>query len=298
MKRLLFIYNVHAGRQKARDGLADMIEVFARAGYEVTAHPTLAKGDAAARAADSRGYDRVVCCGGDGTLNETVTGLMTLPPGERPVLGYIPTGSANDYSRNIDLPKGLVKMAEVACGGVPRVCDLGRMEGQYFTYVAAFGLFTEVSYSTPQTTKNLLGHFAYMLEGAGKLTNIPSFHMKVEGDGGKVVEGDYIFGMVGNTVSVGGVVKLPRDKVKLDDGQFEVLLVRPPKSPKDWQDIIVALTAQTITRDGAVTGFPASRVTFTCDKPVSWTVDGEFGGEREITVVENLPGAVTIACGK
>ena len=297
MKRLLFIYNPRAGRQRARDGLADILDVFAAQDFEITAHPTQSRGDATRTAAASRGYDRVVCCGGDGTFNETVTGLMTLPKEERPVLGYIPTGSTNDFARNIDLPRGLAQMAQVACAGVPRACDLGRADGGYFTYVAAFGLFTDVAYSTPQSTKNMLGHFAYVLEGAGRLMNVPVYHMKVETSDGYTAEDDYIYGMVSNTVSVGGLVSLPRDKVLLDDGVFEGLLIRQPKNPRDWQNLLTALTTQKLVEGGPVTGFTASRVTFTCDKAVSWTLDGEFGGERAVTAIENLPRAFVLACG-
>ena len=186
-----------------------------------------------------------------------------------------------------------------ACGGVPRPCDLGRAEGSFFTYVAAFGLFTDVSYATPQAAKNLLGHFAYVLQGAGKLFNVPSFHIKVESAEGFVTEGDYIYGMVSNTVSVGGLMNLPRDVVKLDDGRFEVLLVREPKNLLDWQEILTALTSQKlIGSEGIVTGFQTEKVTFTCDKPVAWTVDGEFGGERAVTRVENLPRAFVLAYGE
>lgn len=299
MKRLLFIYNVRAGRQKIRSSLADILDVFARNDYEITAHPTQGKGDATQTAASAQGYDRVVCCGGDGTLNETVSGLMQIPAAERPTLGYIPAGSTNDFARNLALPKELEKVAAVACGGTPRLCDLGRADGHLFTYIAAFGLFTDVSYSTPQAEKNLLGHFAYVLQGAGKLINVPSFHMKVERGDGAVIEGDYIYGMVSNTVSVGGIMNLPRDVVKLDDGVFEVLLIRQPKSVKDWQDILSALASQKIIgSEGMVTGFQAERVTFTCDKPVAWTVDGEFGGERVVTEIENLPRAFVLARGE
>jgi YegS/Rv2252/BmrU family lipid kinase len=297
MKNLLFIYNPHAGRQRVRTDLADILDVFASQGYVITAHPTLQPGDATRVAAQSGGYDRVVCCGGDGTLNETVTGLMRLPKEERPALGYIPTGTTNDFARNIHLPKDMTEMARVACGDRLRTCDLGMVDGRYFTYVAAFGLFTDVSYTTPQNTKNMLGHFAYVLEGAGRLANIPAFHMVVETDQGVRVEDDYIYGMVGNTVSVGGLVNLPRDKVQLDDGVFEVLLIRQPKNPMDLTNILTALTTQTLVDGGAVTGFPASRVTFTCDQPVSWTLDGEFGGERNITVIENIHQAYMLACG-
>lgn len=298
MKKLLFIYNCHAGRKQARNGLADMIDAFARQGYEITAHPTLFKGDATATAAACGGYDRVVCCGGDGTLNETVTGLMQLPLEDRPVLGYIPTGSANDFSRNIDLPKGLANMAEVACGGVPRACDLGLTDGGYFTYVAAFGLFTDVSYATPQTSKNLLGHFAYVLEGAAKLTSIPSYKVRAETVEGAVEEGRFIYGMVSNTVSVGGLMKLPKDQVQLDDGLFEVLLIREPKTPRDLQDILTALSTQKMPAGGAVSAFLTRKITFTSEAPLSWSLDGEFGGERRVTTIENLPRAYTLACGK
>ena len=299
MKRLMFIYNPKAGRQRVRGMLPDLLEVFAREGYETTVHPTMTQGEATKLAAQlAPGYDRLVCCGGDGTLNETVCGLLSLPEDRRPVLGYIPTGTTNDFARTLGLPKSTEKLAEVACGGVPRAVDIGDSQGRFFTYISAFGLFTDVSYSTPQSAKNLLGHFAYVLESAGRLLNIPSYHMEVTVDGERTVCDDFIYGMVSNTLSVGGVMSLPRDEVKLDDGRFEVLLVRPPRTPKDWQSILAALNAQTAEReDGAVIGLTASRVTFRCDRPVAWTVDGEFGGERQETTVKNLPRALSIACG-
>ena len=298
MRKLLYIYNPAAGRKTAKINLSDVLEVFARQGYEITVHPTQAPGDAV-QAAREQGptHDRVVCCGGDGTLNETVRGLLELPWELRPVLGYIPAGTTNDFSRTLELPKALPELAETAGAGVPRPIDVGEAQGNPFTYVAAFGLFTDVSYSTPQASKNLLGHFAYVLEGMGKLASIPSFHMRVTSTEGHDIEGDYIYGMVGNTVSVGGLVSLPRDKVLLDDGRFEVILIRRPENGKDWQSILTALTTLELVEDGAVTGFSAGDITFTCDTPVAWTVDGEFGGEQTVTRVKNLPRAITIACG-
>ncbi len=297
MKRLLFIYNPKAGRMRVRAILADLLDGFAKEGYEITAHPTLAGGDAAVAAKAGDAYDRVVCCGGDGTLNETVCGLLSLPADKRPVLGYIPAGSTNDFSRNLKLPKSVKKLAETACGGIARAIDIGDSSGHLFTYVTAFGLFTDVSYSTPQTSKNLLGHFAYVLEGAGRLVNVPSYHMEVVADDGRHIVGDFIYGMVSNTISVGGLMNLPKDVVKLDDGQFEVMLVRPPHSPRDWQSVIAAFNAQKPGEAGAVTMFTAKQVMFHCDHKVAWTVDGEFGGERVETVVKNLPRALKIACG-
>ena len=298
MKKLLYIYNPAAGRKTAKINLSDVLEVFARQGYEITVHPTQAPGDAVQTAREQGpGYDRVVCCGGDGTLNETVRGLLAVPADLRPVLGYIPAGTTNDFSRTLELPKTLPELAETAGAGVPRLIDVGDAQGSLFTYVAAFGLFTDVSYSTPQASKNLLGHFAYVLEGMGKLANIPSFHMRVTSSEGHDIEGDYIYGMVGNTVSVGGLVNLPRDKVLLDDGRFEVILIRRPENARDWQSILTALTNLELVEEGAVTGFAAGDITFTCDTPVAWTVDGEFGGEQAVTHVKNLPKALTMACG-
>ena len=300
MKKLLYIYNPAAGRRTAKASLSDVVEVFSRQGYEITVHPTQGRGDATRTVLeDGGGFDRVVCCGGDGTLNETVQGLLALPADKRPVLGYIPAGTTNDFSRTLELPRTLPELAEAAGAGTPRPIDVGEAAGRPFTYVAAFGLFTDVSYSTPQANKNLLGHFAYLLEGMGRLASIPSYHMKVSTRSGTEVEGDFIYGMVGNTVSVGGLGNLPRDKVLLDDGRFEVILIRQPKTAKDWQSILTALTTLELSKDGegAVVGFSAEEVTFTCDAPVAWTVDGEFGGEQQITTVKNLPRALTIACG-
>lgn len=298
MKNLLYIYNPTAGRKTAKVNLSDVLEIFTRQGYEITVRPTQERGDATRTVLQQGGaFDRVVCCGGDGTLNETVRGLLALPADRRPVLGYIPAGTTNDFSRTLELPRTVPELAEVAGAGVPRPIDVGEAQGQLFTYVAAFGLFTDVSYSTPQVNKNLLGHFAYVLEGAGKLANIPSYHMTVRSADGQETEGDFIYGMVGNTVSVGGLVNLPRDKVLLDDGRFEVILIRQPKTPKDWQSILTALTTLQMVEDGAVVGFSASEITFNSDAPVAWTVDGEFGGEQAVTAVKNLPRALMMACG-
>ena len=298
MKKLLYIYNPTAGRKTAKNSLSDTVEIFARQGYEIAVHPTQERGDAAAAVIRSGAqYDRVVCCGGDGTLNETVQGLLALPEERRPVLGYIPAGTTNDFSRTLELPRTMTELAEVAGEGSPRPIDVGDVQGHPFTYVAAFGLFTDVAYSTPQVNKNLLGHFAYVLEGMGRLANIPSYHMKVTTAEGHEVEDDFIYGMVGNTVSVGGLVNLPRDMVRLDDGLFEVILIRQPRTIEDWQSILTALTTLEPDEDGAVVAFPAGEVTFTCGQGVAWTVDGEFGGEHAVATVRNRTRAVTMACG-
>lgn len=301
MKRLLLIYNSNAGRQKVKQMLPGILDIFADGGWVTTVIPTRARGDAThAAAALGASYDRVVCCGGDGTLNEAVNGLMRVPAHLRPVLGYIPAGTTNDFSRNLSLPRGAEQLAQTACGGVVRPIDLGLAGERWFTYVAAFGLFADVSYTTPQNAKNLLGHTAYVIEAAGRLANIESCHVKVEG-GGHTLEDDFIYGMVGNTVSVGGLLSLPKSLVKLDDGLFEVVLVRTPKNPLEYQTVIRTLMSQEIPQDdeeALVVGFQAEEITFTADAPLPWTLDGEFGGEHTTFRIENSRQAVRLVCGK
>lgn len=301
MKRLLLIYNSNAGRQRVKTMLPGILDAFADESWVTTVVPTRSRGDAAhAATALGASYDRVVCCGGDGTLNETVNGLMGIPAHLRPVLGYIPAGTTNDFSRNLSLPRGPERLAQTACGGVVRTVDLGRAEERWFTYVAAFGLFTDVSYTTPQNAKNLLGHTAYVIEAASRLASVQSCHVKAEG-GGHVLEDDFIYGMVGNTVSVGGLLNLPKTLVKLDDGLFEIVLVRTPKNPLEYQTVIHTLMSQKIQQgdeNALVVGFQAEQITFTSAIPMPWTLDGEFGGEHATFRIVNSRQAVRLACGK
>lgn len=298
MKRVLYIYNPNAGRQRSRAVLSETLEVISAEGFEITVFPTAKAGDAEEAAFRLGGqYQRLVCCGGDGTLNEVVSGLLKLPEEQRPVVGYIPMGSANDFSRSMNLPKTVAGQARLAVTAPGTAVDMGLSSGRAFTYVSAFGLFTEVSYATPQSTKNILGHFAYLLEGAGSLTNIPSYCMTVCAEGREPITGEFIYGMAGNTVSLGGVVSLPRELIKMDDGKFEVVLVRKPRTLKDWQGIGSALAGLKLPSSGAVEAFSADRVIFRCDDPVAWTVDGEYGGTRNETEAVVLPKAIRIAKG-
>ncbi len=296
MRQMLFIYNPHAGKGKVRAKLADILDGLTAAGWLVTVRPTTGPGDATAIAAElGAHYERVVCCGGDGTLNETVSGLLTLR--NPPVLGYIPAGTTNDFSRNLALPKGMGEAAAVAAAGFPRLCDMGRFNDRTFVYVAAFGAFTEVSYDTPQNFKNMFGHLAYLLEGVTRLTSLKTYTLRVEHDGG-TVEGEFIYGMVSNTVSVGGFQGLPKEQVKLDDGLFEVLLVRAPKTAAELQGIVRALALQsTHESGGAVVGFHTAGLTITCASSMAWTLDGEYGGDPKVARIENRKQAVSIVCG-
>ena len=294
MKKMLFIYNPHAGKGRIHSALAEVIDRFAAEDYLVTVYPTRGRADATDAAARLGGdYDRVVCCGGDGTLSEVVAGMLQLK--RPPVLGYIPAGTTNDFSHNLHLPRGMAAAASCAAAGVPRPCDMGRFNGRSFLYVAAFGAFTDVAYDTPQQLKNMFGHMAYVLGGAAKLPNLQTYSLRVEYDGG-VLEGDYLFGMVSNTISVGGFRGIRADQVSLDDGQFEVFLVKMPHTPADYQSLIQSMVQQ--KPHGCVTGFSTSRVRFTAPTPLSWTLDGEFGGAHTQAEVEVLPQALTLVYGK
>lgn len=294
MKRLLFIYNAHAGKMRIAQKLHDVVYLFATAGYEVTVHPTLFRGDATKTAAEQGAqYDHVVCCGGDGTLNEVVTGLMTHPE-QMPTLGYLPAGTTNDFSKTLKLPADLMKSARIAVEGSPSPCDLGEFNGRPFVYVAAFGVFSEVSYATPQSYKNVLGHLAYVLGGIKSLTQLRPYTMKVTHDG-ETIEGDFIYGMVSDSISVGGFQGIKRDDVKLDDGLFEVMLVKNPRTPEELSTILNALMKK--KPDGNVIGFQSAHITFECQEPVAWTLDGEYGGDVELAQIQNLSQAIRIMRG-
>ena len=295
MQKLLFIYNPTSGKGRVADGLSPMLDVFTKAGWLTTVYPTQHKGDATRIVRElGNQYDRVVCAGGDGTLSETVTGMMSLE--NPPLLGYIPFGSTNDCATTLDLPKVPTQAALIAArDGVPRESDVGKLNDKPFVYVAAFGAFTQVAYETSQDLKNTFGHLAYIMEGIASLPSIAPYHIKVEYDG-NVLEDDFYFGMVSNAYSIGGI-KLPaKEHVVLDDGLFEVDLVKKPVSIADVANGFQWLT-DPLASKGMRVHFKASHLTFTCDRPLPWTVDGEFGGNEMVNEVVNCQKALTIIRG-
>lgn len=291
MKKLLFIYNPMAGKAQIKNHLADVIDEFARAGFEVTASPTMACGDAEVMAAHVRDeYDLVVVSGGDGTLDEVVTGLKTA--GKNIPLGYIPAGSTNDFGTSLKLPKSMAKAARVAVRGRDFICDIGKFNDGYFVYVAAFGLFTSVTYETPQKDKNVLGYAAYVLEGARSLNDIKTYNMRITHDG-ITDEGEYLVGMVSNSNTVGGMKALTGNHVALDDGLFEVLLVKKPSFIIEINNIVAALLDRNISCQ-YVESFHTTSITFECDSEVAWNLDGEFGGNSKTAEIGIIPKGLTI----
>lgn len=294
MKKLLFIVNPRAGKTKSAAPLFEAVAAFSRAGYLVRVYVTEAGGQARDIAAKWGGrYDMVVCAGGDGTLNETISGLMALE--QRPPLGYLPNGSTNDFAASLHLHTTVEAAARAAAGGVPYPLDIGRHNDRYFAYVASFGAFTRSSYSASQAAKNALGHFAYILEGLGDLDSLRPYRCAIEADGERF-EGEFIFGAVCNSTSLGGLVKLDASRVAMDDGAFELLLLRMPKTPLDLQNLITAMTRMQYDYPGVILRH-VQRVTVTTEENLPWSLDGEYCPSAPRVEIENLPAAVRLMRG-
>ncbi|MBR2577443.1 MAG: YegS/Rv2252/BmrU family lipid kinase, partial [Erysipelotrichaceae bacterium] len=259
--KTLFIYNPHAGMMQIKNHLFNILNTFAAADYDMTVVPTRKQGEAFSfvRKHVSE-FASVICSGGDGTLNEVVNGLLKSGQEELPALGYIPAGSTNDFASSLKLPKSMEKAAELITSGIPVSYDVGLFNTKFFVYIAAFGAFTKVSYSTPQDAKNILGHMAYLVEGIKSLAEIKAYKMKIRYDD-MSIEGKFIYGMVTNTLSVGGMYKLDPKKVKLDDGELEVLLIREPKNVGELSEISSYMLG-TLDRSDLVLSFKTKKISF------------------------------------
>ena len=272
-KKMLFVFNPKAGKGKIKTNLLDIVDIFNKGGYEVIIYSTQKPKDAYEKAKEYESkVDLIVCSGGDGTLDEVVTGVMekksSIP------IGYIPAGSTNDFANSLFMPKSMTDAASMIMEEKLYHCDIGRFNNQSFTYIAAFGLFTDVAYQTDQDLKNILGHVAYLLEGVKRLFDIKSYHMRIESEE-LTVEDDFIFGMITNSRSVGGF-KITR-----------------PKNPLELQEIMTAmLTAEDNT--DLIHSFKSARVTITSEEPVPWTLDGEYGGSHTQIEIENCHEALNL----
>ena len=291
-RKLMLLVNPQAGKGAAQAALGGVLERLSDAGWLPTVYFTRHAGHATELAARWAGdYERLVCMGGDGTLSEVCAGLMRLP--ERRPLGYIPMGTSNDVAHSLGLSADPLAAAEQAGRGRPVALDLGAFgEADYFTYVAAFGAFTDVSYDTPQEAKQALGQLAYMLEGLRRLTRLRAVHATVETDG-ETLEGDFLFGAATNSARIAGLVRLDSDAVDLSDGQFEILLVRSPKSLLDLGGIIGAVLSADFS-DPSVSFLKSSRARFRFQEPVAWTRDGERGGTHGDLTLRNCHPGVEI----
>ncbi len=336
-KKLLMIVNPTAGRNKPRGPLFDAAATLSQAGYLLSIHNTAAPGDAAAAAAASADYDAVVAVGGDGTLNQAVSGLMTLD--RPPFLGYIPQGSTNDFATSLHLSSDPAAAAEQIAQGRPQQLDIGSWNGRHFVYVASFGAFTRSSYSAPQAAKNALGHLAYILEGMKDLNSLRPYRVRLTAEASfgaftrssysapqaaknalghlayilegmkdlnslrpyrvrltadeEVLDGEYLFGAVCNSTSIGGLMKLNPDRVVLDDGKFELLLIPSPRTPSDLQNLVLALLNQQYDREGLVFRHVSS-IHLETEEDLPWSLDGEYAPSAPAVDIVNHPQALTL----
>ena len=290
-KKLFFVFNPKAGKGKIKTALMDIVDIFNKGGYEVVIRATQYPKDAyemTRKYADK--VDLVVCSGGDGTLDEVVAGLVET--GSKVPVGYIPAGSTNDFAGSLFIPKNMVAAAEMIMEENVYRCDIGKFNKQTFTYIAAFGLFTDVAYETDQDLKNILGHLAYLLEGVKRLFDIQSYHMKVTTED-EIFEDDFMYGMITNSRSVGGFKNLTGKNVDMYDGLFEVTLITTPKNPMDMQEIIAGLMSGKDNSDLIYT-FKTSRIRIQSDEAVAWTLDGEYGGDHKEVEIRNLHRALNL----
>ena len=275
-KKLLFIVNPRAGKRKSREPLFDAVSIYSEAGYLVSVRVTSHPGEATELAEDlGEEFDLVVCHGGDGTLNETVNGVMRIPKEKRPAVSYLPGGSTNDFAASLNISSNPAEAALSAMCLEPRKLDVGRFGERNFVYVASFGAFTKTTYTVPQDIKNVFGHFAYMLDGVKNLDTLCPYRMKITADG-EVFDGEYLFGAISNSTSIAGLMKLSDEEVLFNDGLFELLLVPVPRTPAAMQALILALINKDYYDSEGLIFRHVRHVTAETAEDIPWTLDGEY----------------------
>lgn len=292
MKKLLLIYNPNSGTKRSARHLSEVTEIFTKSGYLVTALPTTKRGDATEYVKNfSPSHDITVVMGGDGTYNEAVSGYIE--SGFDSPIGYIPAGSTNDFAQGLGLSRDISEAASDIVNGTPQGIDVGTFNGRVFTYVASFGAFVKASYETPQSIKNALGHMAYILAGATTLADIRPIHARIKTDS-DTFEGDYLFGAVSNSTSMGGVLKLKPEDVDMSDGLFELLLLRTSTDVLEISDLVRAVTEQKYDTTPMLTFVESSRFEIDIPEAVDWSLDGEYQKGVQHIVIENKYQAVDL----
>ncbi len=294
MKKLLFIVNPKAGKAGIKSDMLDIIVTFSQAGYEVTTYPTTGPEDAEQKViADGADYDLIVCAGGDGTLENTVCGYMQM--GEKKVpIGYIPVGTTNDFARSVGLSRKPAEAAVQIVNGEKTTLDVGKLDDKYFIYIAAFGLFTDVSYTTNQNLKKYMGQAAYVVEAIKNIAEFKPYNIKAQLDGA-LVTGEYIYAMITNSFSVAGFKIRGAKHVILDDGKFDCLLVRMPHTVDELRQVFTAFLTNDIDDTNPMFfSCKASKIVIECDQEIPWTIDGEFGGNKRIAIIDNVRQAFDI----
>ena len=295
-KKLLLIVNPCSGKARMKTELLKVVRIFSDAGFSVTVYPTKERLDATRLIGTLTPgeFDRIVVCGGDGTLNEVITGLMQT--NLRCTLGYVPAGTLNEWSAGLHISRNIAQAAKDIVSGEAIKLDIGQFDDGYFSYTASFGAFTSASYSAPQDMKNLLGQAAYFVEGIKSLGNIKPVRLRIVTED-RTVEGKYLFGAISNSLSVGGIVKYNEAKVKLNDGKFEILLVKDPGNLLKFQPIIDGILKQDFDRED-LEFFTAESLEITGGEGMAWTLDGEYKKGGEKVVIRNIHDAIELIVPK
>lgn len=287
MKRLTMIVNPVAGTMRIKGSMLEIVKKMCYDGYSVNVVVTKSRGDAtkAAAALSKSDCDIVVCAGGDGTLNEVISGIVSadssLP------IGYIPCGSTNDFAQSMKIPTTPEIACELVLKGKAKPFDIGLFcKNRIFSYIASFGAFTESSYSTPQEMKNALGHFAYILQGVKSIGNIKPYRVTIEANN-KTIVGDYVFGAVANSTSIAGLVKLDEKVVDTADGMFEIILAKNPKNANELNELVGAVLTGNL-KSPMLTCFKSSCIKFKTEEAMPWTLDGEHAHGANEVLIENL----------
>ncbi len=301
MRKVLFVYNPNAGKGRILHHLDEVVQIFEQEGFQVALYRTKGPLDGKREVMENIDvFERIVCAGGDGTLSEIVSAMMELPEDKRKPIGFIPTGSTNDTGKSYHIPGQVTQAMKVAAGGVSFETDIGSMNDSFFTYVASFGKLSAVSAFTPQEAKKVFGYGAYIGEGIKALVEMESYLLKVEyeDENGQLhtEEGDYYLGMVTNTLSVGGFSGITGNTVDLQDGLFEVALLKRPVNILDFnkQVINMFLSPDKDQSNEVVLKFKARNIRFTSETPVQWVIDGEDGGKHKDVDIHLHPRAVKI----
>ncbi len=294
-KRLLMIVNPCAGRRKGLRALWRVHKYFESLGFSVTDYVTQARGDGSVVAKEAANYDLIVCIGGDGTLNEVVSGMREVSA--KTPIGYIPTGSTNDFARSIGIPRRPMRAARAIAEGEPTPIDLGLCEDRAFSYIASFGDIVRSSYSMPQRLKNLIGHAAYIFGGLRDLATMKSYHVRVESEDVSI-EDDFIFGAVSNSTSVAGLIRIDRSLVNFSDGLFEVMLIRRPRSARQLAKLLRAIASHKFDKSDRVEFFHASSLTVSASADMPWSLDGERAEGKDEVKISCTPLALPIVGAK
>lgn len=291
MKKVLIILNPCAGTKQANKFFVEIIQAFCEAGLSRWSGPPW--GRATARTSREKARPALIWWSASaetGTFNEVIAGV--LESGAQTPIGYIPAGSTNDFACSIGLSKDVVQAARDIAHGRARTLDVGCFNGRYFSYVASFGAFTQASYEAPQSIKNMLGHMPTYWEGIKDIPSIRPMKVWLKMEQG-VYGGEYIFGAVCNSTSVGGILTLSDDLVDMNDGKFEVLLIKSPSNILELNQILLALTTQNFNSP-MISFFSSSRLEITADPDMPWTLDGEYQEGSETIVIENIRDAIQL----